>query len=61
MPVLKYVGPIDEVDIPVAGCSVKRGETFTVTAPVAKRLLEQSDIYTTADDAPAPSDPAQEG
>jgi hypothetical protein len=60
MPRITYVGPIDEVDIPVAGCSVKRGESFEVPAPVADRLLEQPDNFTKTTDAKA-SKNAQEG
>jgi len=49
MPKLRYVGPIDEVDIPLAGCSVKRGETFEVDEKKAAALLEQVGNYEPVD------------
>lgn len=60
MPRIVYVGPIDEVDIPLVGRSVKRGEPFDVSEDAAARLLEQPDNFTKHTDAKA-SKTAQEG
>lgn len=44
MPKVKYVGPIDEVDVVGVG-TFKRDDTFEVDAATAKALLTQPDNY----------------
>lgn len=39
---VRYVGPYDEVTVPDAGVTVKRGETVEVDGDVAKSLTAQS-------------------
>jgi hypothetical protein len=41
MPLLKYVGPHDEVYVRDAGVYVKRGESAEIPVPIAASLLEQ--------------------
>jgi hypothetical protein len=41
MPLLKYVGPSDEVYVRDAGVYAKRGEPVEIPEPVASSLLEQ--------------------
>ena len=43
MPEFKYVGPFDEVSVPVLGVSVKRGDKVTADGDVAKSFAEQAD------------------
>ncbi len=44
MPTLKYIGPIDEVDVVGVGI-FKRGDELEVTAEQAKSLLDQPDNF----------------
>lgn len=44
MPTLRYIGPIDEVDVVGVGV-FGRGDEFEATDEQAKRLLEQGDNY----------------
>lgn len=46
MPSVRYVGPIDEVDVVGVGV-LKRGDDVEVTAEQEKALLDQSDNFTT--------------
>jgi hypothetical protein len=41
MPLLKYVGPHDEVYVRDAGVYVKRGESADIPEPIAASLLAQ--------------------
>lgn len=61
MPKIRYVGPIDGVDIIIAGLSdVKRGDEFDVPAEVAEQLLGDDSMYVPAK-ATAKADTAPEG
>jgi len=61
VPKIRYVGPIDGVDIIIAGLSdVKRGDEFDVPAEVAEQLLGDDAMYVPAK-ATAKADTAPEG
>lgn len=40
---VKYVGPIDEVEVTATGAVVKRGGTVEVPDDIGESLLEQAD------------------
>jgi hypothetical protein len=58
MPLLKYVGPHDEVYVRDAGVHVKRGESADIPEPVAASLLEQ-ETFVAAEKTQAPARTAQ--
>lgn len=61
MPKIRYVGPIDGVDIILAGLSgVRPGDEFEVSADVAEVLLTDDSMYVPAK-ASAKADTAPEG
>lgn len=45
MPKLRYVGPIDEIEIAATGQVVKRDGTVEVTQQLAASLLEQPENW----------------
>ena len=45
MVTLRYIGPLDGVDIPLLGKSVARGDQFDATKEHADLLLEQPANY----------------
>lgn len=52
MPKIRYVGPIDGVDIIIAGLSgVRPGDEFDTSADVAEQLLGDDSMYVAADKA----------
>lgn len=52
MPKIRNVSPRGALDVPLLRCVVGRGDEVDVTDEQAARLLEQPDVWQSADAAP---------
>ena len=45
-----YIGPVDEVEVPLLGAVLHRGDEFDVDDALAPAFAEQPDNYSPAED-----------